>query len=94
MSQEENFALFKTIFYSTGLTFTIEAIAKYELISSTPFKYYQMLLITHLISLIFRAESNGSIFGIPQNHHQGAGGQVDQGQGGLHHVGGGVLQTI
>ena len=83
---------FKTV--AQTLLGTIEAIAKYELISSTPFKYYQMLLITHLISLIFRAESNGSIFGIPQNHHQGAGGQVDQGQGGLHHVGGGVLQTI
>ena len=53
-----------------------------------------MMLITHLISLIFRAESNGSIFGIPQNHRQGAGGQVDQGQDGLHHVGGGVVQTI
>ena len=53
-----------------------------------------MLLITHLISLIFRAESNGSIFKIQQSHHQGAGGQVDQGQGRLHHVGGEVAQTI
>ena len=53
-----------------------------------------MLLITHLISLIFRAESSGSIFRIPRDHHQGAGGQVDQQQGELHHVGGGVVQTI
>ena len=27
-------------------------------------------------------------------YKKGAGGQVDQGQGGLHHVGGGVVQTI
>lgn len=28
---------------------------------------------------------------MPQNHHQGAGGQYDQGQDGLHHVDGGPL---
>ena len=44
--------------------------------------------------LIFLAESNGIIFRITQNHHQDVGGQVDQGLGGLHHVGGGVVQTI
>ena len=45
-----------------------------------------MLLITHVISLIFRAESNGSIYRIPRSHLDGAGGQFDQGQGGVHHV--------
>ena len=42
----------------------------------------------------FQAESNGSIFVILRNHYQGAGGQIDQGQEGLHHVGGGFVQTI
>ena len=53
-----------------------------------------MLHITHVNCIIVRAESNGGIFRIPQYHHQGAGGQVDQGQRGVHHVGGGVVQAI
>ena len=53
-----------------------------------------MLLITHVNSLIFRAESNGSTYRIPRSHLEGAGGQVDQGQEGVHHVGGRVVQTI
>ena len=73
---------------------TIEPIGKYELISCTPFNCYKLLLITHVISLIFRAESNASIFVSPRSHHQGVGEQVDQGPGGLDHVGGGVVQTI
>ena len=52
-----------------------------------------MLLITHVNSLIFRAESNASIFVSPRSHHQGVGEQVDQGPGGLHHVGGGVVHN-
>ena len=65
---------------------TIEAIGKYELISCTPFNQWQMLLITHVNRLIFRAESNGSTHRIPRSHLEGAGGQVDQGQEGVHHV--------
>ena len=53
-----------------------------------------MLHITRVNSIIFEAESNGGIFRIPRYHHQGAGGQVDQGQRGVHHVGGGDVQTI
>jgi hypothetical protein len=53
-----------------------------------------MLHITHASSLIFRAKSNGIINRIPQSHLEGAGGQVDQGLEGLHHVGGRVVQTI
>ena len=53
-----------------------------------------MLHITHVNCIIVRAESNGGIFRIPQYHHQGAGGQADQGQRGVHHVGGGFVQTI
>jgi hypothetical protein len=53
-----------------------------------------MLHITHVKSIIFRAESNEGIFRIPRYHHQGAGGQVDQGQRGVHYVGGGVVQAI
>ena len=53
-----------------------------------------MLHITHVNSIIFRAESNGSTYRIPQSHLEGAGGQVDQGLEGVHHVGGRVVQTI
>ena len=53
-----------------------------------------MLHITHVISLIFRAESNGNIFRAQRHHLHVAGGQVDLGHGGVHHVGGGVVQTI
>ena len=45
-------------------------------------------------SLIFLAECNGIIFIIAQNQHQGAGEQVHQGQRGVHHEGGGVVQTL
>ena len=65
---------------------TIEAIGKYELISCTPSNQLQMLHNAHDISLIFLAESNGSIYRIPRRHLEGAGGQVDQGQEGVHHV--------
>ena len=37
-----------------------------------------MLHVTHVISITFPAESNGSIFGTQQNFLHGAGGQVDQ----------------
>ena len=63
---------------------TIEG--KYELISCTPFNQLQMLHNTHDISIIFQAESNGSIYRIPRSHLEGAGGQVDQRQEGVHHV--------
>ena len=53
-----------------------------------------MLHITHASSLIFRAESNGIINRIPRSHLEGAGGQVDQGLEGVHHVCGRVVQTI
>ena len=45
-----------------------------------------MLHDAHVNSLIFWAESNGSIYRIPRSHLDGAGGQFDQGQGGVHHV--------
>ena len=43
---------------------------------------------------IFQDKSNGSIFKIPGRPHHGAGGQVDQGPGGVHLIGGGVVQPI
>ena len=53
-----------------------------------------MLYIAHVIIIIFRAESNQRIFRTQRHHLHGAGGQVEQGQGGVQHVGGGVVQTI
>ena len=53
-----------------------------------------MLHITHANSIMFRAESSGIIHRIPQIHLEGAGGQVDQGHEGVHHVGGRVDQII
>ena len=50
------------------------------------FNHWKMLLITHVNSPIFQAESNGSICIIPQSHHEGPAGQVDQGEEGVHHV--------
>ena len=50
------------------------------------FNQLQMLHNAHDISLILRAASNGSICRIPRSHLDGAGGQVDQGQDGVHHV--------
>ena len=47
-----------------------------------------MLYTAHVISLIFQAESNGIIHRIPRSHLESAGGQVDQGKEGVHHVGG------
>ena len=40
---------------------------------------------------MFGAESNGIIYRIQRSHLDGAGGQVDQGQEGVHHVGGRVV---
>ena len=45
-----------------------------------------MLHNAHANSLICIAESNGSIYRIPRRHLEGAGGQDDQGQEGVHHV--------
>ena len=53
------------------------------------FKIYDI----HVSILIFRAESNRSINRIAQSHLQGAGGQVNQGHEGVHHVGCQVVQT-
>ena len=54
------------------------------------FKIYDI----EVSSLIFRAESNGSIYRIAESHLEYAGGQVDQGKEGVHHVSGWVVQTV
>ena len=48
----------------------------------------------HVYILIFRAKSIGSIFRILGYHIHGAGGLVEKGEGGFHHVGGGVVKFI
>ena len=46
-----------------------------------------MICIEHVISSVFGAESNGYIFRKLGSHRQGPGAHVDQGLGGVHHVG-------
>ena len=45
-------------------------------------------------SSIFRAEFIGSMFRHEQDHLHGAGGQIEQGQEGVHNVGCQVVHTV
>ena len=71
---------------------TIEAIGKYLLISGPPMLRFNIKHISDVLSLIFRYESNESIFKSLGGHLHGVGGQVDEGQEAVHDVGGGVVQ--
>ena len=53
-----------------------------------------MICIAHVIISILCAESNGDIFRKLGSHRQGPGVHVDQGLGGVHHLGVGVTQNI
>ena len=46
-----------------------------------------------MYSSFFRAESIGSMFRHQRDHLHGAGGQIEQGQEGVHHVGCQVVHT-
>ena len=53
-----------------------------------------MICNAHVISSILCAESNGDIFRKLGSHRQGPGVHVDQGLGGVHHVGVEVVHSI
>ena len=48
----------------------------------------------YVYSLIFPAKSNRSIFEIPGYLLHGVGGHVEQGDAGVHHLGGGLVQLL
>jgi hypothetical protein len=50
--------------------------------------------ISHVLGSIFHCESNETIFKILRSHLHGVGGQIDEGQGGAHYVGGGFVRAI
>ena len=55
---------------------TIEAIGKYQLISSPPINHYTIVPITHVSRPIFPCESIGTIFKILRVHLHGVVGQI------------------
>ena len=55
---------------------TIEAIGKYQLISSPPINQHTMVPITHVSKPIFRCESIGTIFKILRVHLHGVDGRI------------------
>ena len=72
--------------YKSTSSNTIEAIGKYQLISSPPINHYTTVLITHVSRPVFRCESIGTIFKILRVHLHGLDGQIQAEQGGVQHV--------
>ena len=72
-------AFLKVLTVSTLFTMlgsTIEAIGKYQLISSPPINHYIIVPFTHAPGQIFRCESIGTIFKILRVHLHGVDGRI------------------